>query len=189
MNTAACPALTSCIKLTSGAANLILRFGTEQDHDRFIPKMLSGEWQGTMCLTEPNFGSDTGDIITRSYPTDDPRIWKIKGTKMFITAGRPREPGITPFIYYWRGPKVGQPVRPALVCISFRNSGSTKTALWAISTMSPPSVSNIKWGLHAQATAMLNFGDEENCRGIMLGAAPDARGFSPGSRHDVSYDE
>jgi hypothetical protein len=49
--------------------------------------MLDGSWQGTMCLTEPNFGSDTGDIITRSYPNDDPRIWKIKGTKMFITAG------------------------------------------------------------------------------------------------------
>jgi len=49
--------------------------------------MLDGSWQGTMCLTEPNYGSDTGDIITRSYPTEDPRIWKIKGTKMFITAG------------------------------------------------------------------------------------------------------
>ena len=87
MNTAACPALTSCVKLTSGAANLILRFGTQKDNDMFIPKMLNGDWQGTMCLTEPNFGSDTGDIITRAYPTDDPRIWKIKGTKMFITAG------------------------------------------------------------------------------------------------------
>jgi len=66
MNTGACPALTSCIKLTSGAANLVLRFGTDQDRKMFLPKMFSGEWQGTMCLTEPNYGSDVGDIITRA---------------------------------------------------------------------------------------------------------------------------
>ncbi len=87
INQAACPALTSYIKLTSGAANLILRFGTEKDESMFLQKMLNGEWQGTMCLTEPNFGSDVGDITTRAYLTDDPRIYKIKGTKMFITGG------------------------------------------------------------------------------------------------------
>ena len=87
INQAACPALTSYIKLTSGAANLILRFGTEKDEAMFLQKMLGGEWQGTMCLTEPNFGSDVGDITTRAFPTNDPRLYKIKGTKMFITGG------------------------------------------------------------------------------------------------------
>jgi len=43
--------------------------------------MLSGDWQGTMCLTEPNAGSDVGDITTRTCPTDDPRIVMIKGTE------------------------------------------------------------------------------------------------------------
>jgi alkylation response protein AidB-like acyl-CoA dehydrogenase len=179
MNTAACPALTSCIKLTSGAANLILRFGTQKDNDMFVPKMLAGDWQGTMCLTEPNFGSDTGDIITRAYPTDDPRIWKIKGTKMFITAGdqgtgentihlvlaRPEKgaagsPGIGLYIVpkYWvkEDGSMGEPNDVTTVSLEH------------------------KMGLHAQATALLNFGDEDNCRGIMLGPPPDEKGYSKG---------
>ena len=179
MNTAACPALTSCIKLTSGAANLILRFGTQKDQDMFVPKMLAGDWQGTMCLTEPNFGSDTGDIITRAYPTDDPRIWKIKGTKMFITAGdqgtgentihlvlaRPEKgaagsPGIGLYIVpkYWvkEDGSMGEPNDVTTVSLEH------------------------KMGLHAQATALLNFGDEDNCRGIMLGPPPDEKGYSKG---------
>ncbi|HNZ30556.1 MAG TPA: acyl-CoA dehydrogenase [Smithellaceae bacterium] len=179
MNTAACPALTSCIKLTSGAANLILRFGTQKDNDMFVPKMLAGDWQGTMCLTEPNFGSDTGDIITRAYPTDDPRIWKIKGTKMFITAGdqgtgentihlvlaRPEKgaagsPGIGLYIVpkYWvkEDGSMGEPNDVTTVSLEH------------------------KMGLHAQATALLNFGDEDNCHGIMLGPPPDEKGYSKG---------
>ena len=53
----------------------------------FLPKMLGSQWQGTMCLTEPDFGSDVGDITTKAFPTDDLRICKIKGTKLFITGG------------------------------------------------------------------------------------------------------
>ncbi len=179
MNTAACPALTSCIKLTSGAANLILRFGKKEDHDRFIPKMLDGSWQGTMCLTEPNFGSDTGDIITRSYPTADPRIWKIKGTKMFITAGDQGTGENTIHLLLAR-PEKGA-------------AGSAGIGLYIVpkfwvnedgSMGEPNDVATVgvehKMGLHAQATALLNFGDDDNCRGIMLGEAPDAKGFSQG---------
>jgi len=87
VNQAACTALTSYVKLTTGAANLIIRFGTDQDRAMFLQKMLDGEWRGTMCLTEPNFESDVGDITMKAPPTDDPRIYRIKGTKMFITGG------------------------------------------------------------------------------------------------------
>ncbi|TFH64646.1 MAG: acyl-CoA dehydrogenase, partial [Gemmatimonadales bacterium] len=83
MNTAACPAVMSYIKLTSGVANLLIEFGEEKDKALFLPKLLSGDWQGTMCITEPNAGSDVGDSTTKAFPTDDPAIWKIKGTKMF----------------------------------------------------------------------------------------------------------
>ncbi|MDQ5984444.1 MAG: 3-(methylthio)propanoyl-CoA dehydrogenase [Syntrophus sp. SKADARSKE-3] len=179
MNTAACPALASCIKLTSGAANLILRFGTEKDKARFIPKMLSGEWQGTMCLTEPNYGSDTGDITTRSYPTDDPRIWKIKGTKMFITAGDQGTCENTIHLV------LARPERAA--------AGAAGIGLYIVPKLwvnedgaldCPNDVITVgiehKMGLHAQATALLNFGDEEQCRGILLGPAPDEKGISQG---------
>ena len=179
MNTGACPALTSCIKLTSGSANLILRFGTEQDIARFIPKMLSGEWQGTMALTEPNFGSDTGDIITRSYPTSDPRVWKIKGTKMFITAGDQETGENTIHLTLARpeggaagSPGIGLYVVPKFWVDENGNMGK------------PNDVTTVgvehKMGLHAQATTMLNFGDNDECYGIMLGPAPDEKGRSNG---------
>jgi alkylation response protein AidB-like acyl-CoA dehydrogenase len=179
LNTGACPALTSCIKLTSGAANLILRFGTQKDQDMFIPKMLDGSWQGTMCLTEPNFGSDTGDIITRSYPTEDPRIWKIKGTKMFITAGDQGTGENTIHLVLAR-PEKGAPGSPGIglyVVPKFwvNDDGS----LGKQNDVTTVGVEH-KMGLHAQATALLNFGDEEQCLGIMLGPAPDVRGFSQG---------
>jgi alkylation response protein AidB-like acyl-CoA dehydrogenase len=179
MNTAACPALTSCVKLTSGAANLILRFGTKQDQDMFIPKMLDGSWQGTMCLTEPNYGSDTGDIITRSYSTDDPRIWKIKGTKMFITAGDQGicENTIHLLLARPEGGAAGSPgIGLYIVPKYWVNEDGSQGDFNDVATVGVEH----KMGLHAQATALLNFGDDDNCRGIMLGAAPDEKGFSKG---------
>jgi len=179
MNTAACPALTSCIKLTSGAANLILRFGTDEDRDRFIPKMLEGSWQGTMCLTEPNFGSDTGDVMTRSYPTDDPRIWKIKGTKMFITAGDQGTCENTIHLLLAR-PEGGAAGSAGIgLYIVPKYWVNTDGSMGDFNDVTTAGVEH-KMGLHAQATALLNFGDDENCRGILLGAAPDAKGFSQG---------
>ncbi len=179
MNTAACPALTSCIKLTSGAANLILRFGTDADRDRFIPKMLEGAWQGTMCLTEPNFGSDTGDIITRSYPTDDPRIWKIKGTKMFITAGDQGTCENTIHLLLARPEGGAQGSAGIGLYIVPKYWVNDDGSMGDANDVTTAGVEH-KMGLHAQATALLNFGDDDNCRGILLGAAPDAKGFSQG---------
>lgn len=179
MNTGACPALTSCIKLTSGAANLILRFGTEKDIERFIPKMLSGEWQGTMALTEPNFGSDTGDIITRSYPTDDPKIWKIKGTKMFITAGDQGTGENTIHLTLARpeGGAAGSPGIGLYIVPKFWvNEDGTMGKSNDVTTVGVEH----KMGLHAQATTMLNFGDNDECYGIMLGPPPDEKGRSNG---------
>ncbi len=179
MNTAACPALTSCVKLTSGAANLILRFGTQEDQDRFVPKMLDGSWQGTMCLTEPNFGSDTGDIITRSYPTSDPRIWKIKGTKMFITAGDQGTCENTIHLLLAR-PEGGAAGSAGIgLYIVPKYWVNDDGSMGDFNDVTTAGVEH-KMGLHAQATALLNFGDEDNCRGIMLGPAPDAKGFSQG---------
>ena len=179
MNTGACPALTSCIKLTSGSANLILRFGTQKDIDMFIPKMLNGEWQGTMALTEPNFGSDTGDIITRSYPTSDPRIWKIKGTKMFITAGDQETGENTIHLTLARpeGAAAGSPGIGLYIVPKFWvNDDGTMGKSNDVTTVGVEH----KMGLHAQATAMLNFGDNDECYGIMLGPAPDEKGRSNG---------
>jgi len=179
MNQAACPALLSYIKLTSGAANLIIRFGTDKERELFIPNMLSGEWQGTMCITEPNAGSDVGDSTARAYPTDDPRVWKIKGTKMFITAG---DAGICDNTIHMvmARPEGGAAGSPGLGLylvpkIWVNDDGS----LGKENDIATVGIEH-KMGLKAQATAMLNFGDNDECYGIMMGPAPDEKGRSRG---------
>jgi len=71
--------------LTDGAAHLIESFGSEELKETYIPKMFSGEWQGTMALTEPQAGSSVGDITTVAEPTDE-GYYKIRGQKIFISA-------------------------------------------------------------------------------------------------------
>jgi len=73
--------------LTSGAANLIRSFGSQELKEMFTPKMYSGEWQGTMALTEPDAGSSLSDIATTAEPTENEEIYKIKGQKIYISAG------------------------------------------------------------------------------------------------------
>lgn len=72
--------------LTSGAANLILNFGAKELKEYYLPKMFSGEWQGTMALTEPEAGSSLSDVKTRAIRTDE-GYFKIRGQKIFISAG------------------------------------------------------------------------------------------------------
>ena len=72
--------------LTVGAASLIWTFGSEALKKTFVGKMLSAEWTGTMCLTEPQAGSGLSDILTSAAPKRD-GVYSIKGTKIFITCG------------------------------------------------------------------------------------------------------
>ena len=72
--------------LTSGASHLIESFGSKELYDRYVPKMRSGEWQGTMALTEPEAGSSLSDITTMAEPTAEGH-YHIKGQKIFISAG------------------------------------------------------------------------------------------------------
>jgi len=72
--------------LTLGAAELILEYGNEELKELYAPKMLTGEWAGTMCLTEPQAGSSLSDITTSATPADD-GSYNIKGQKIFISGG------------------------------------------------------------------------------------------------------
>ncbi|WP_266363934.1 acyl-CoA dehydrogenase [Tellurirhabdus rosea] len=82
--------------LTAGAARLIASFGSQELQDAYVANMLSGKWQGTMALTEPQAGSSLSDVMTTAEPQPDgestapadrPRTYKIKGQKVFISAG------------------------------------------------------------------------------------------------------
>ena len=73
--------------LTAGAANLLRSFGSQELVDTLTPKMYSGEWQGTMALTEPDAGSSLSDITTSAEPTDHTGVYQIRGQKIYISAG------------------------------------------------------------------------------------------------------
>ncbi|MGH1483235.1 MAG: acyl-CoA dehydrogenase C-terminal domain-containing protein [Geminicoccales bacterium] len=72
--------------LTMGAYNAIHKHGTEEQKALYLPKMVEGRWSGTMCLTEPQCGTDLGLIRTKAEPGED-GSFAITGTKIFISAG------------------------------------------------------------------------------------------------------
>ena len=72
--------------LNTGAAHLIESFGTEELQRTYIPRLYSGQWQGTMAMTEPQAGSSLGDITTTAVPSGN-GYYNIKGQKIFISAG------------------------------------------------------------------------------------------------------
>jgi len=72
--------------ITKGAITAILEAGTQEQKDFYIPKMASGEWTGTMNLTEPHCGTDLGMLKTKAFP-HGLHQYKITGQKIFISCG------------------------------------------------------------------------------------------------------
>ena len=72
--------------LTNGAISALIAKGTQEQKEMYLPKMVSGEWTGTMNLTEPQCGTDLGMIRTKAEPKGD-GSFSITGTKIFISAG------------------------------------------------------------------------------------------------------
>jgi alkylation response protein AidB-like acyl-CoA dehydrogenase len=164
---------------TSGSAGLIQSFGSQELKDLFLPKMFSGQWSGTMDLTEPIGGSDVGELLTKAYPTDKPGVYKIKGSKCFITAG---EQDITENI-----------VHLTLARIEGAKKGTRGISLFVVPKFWPDANGEVgefndvtcggiehKLGLRGSATAIVNFGEENNCLGYLLGDPPDAEGNASG---------
>ncbi len=167
---AANPTFAPYIVLTSGAADLIQSFGTIEVKDMFLPKMMDGTWTGTMCLTEATAGSDVGDILSRAYPTDNPRIFKIKGSKIFITGGDNDFTDNIIHLYLARVEGAAAGTRGISLFVvpkywinedgSFEDNDVSTTAV------------EHKLGQHGSCTAALAMGENNNCRGWLLGKNP-----------------
>ena len=79
-------AFALCPMLTFGAIEALLAHGTDEQKDTYLPKLVSGEWTGTMNLTEPDAGSDVGALKTKASPNGD-GSYAISGQKIYITWG------------------------------------------------------------------------------------------------------
>ena len=86
MLTSANMAFSLCALLTQGAIDAFVHHGSDEQKNMYLPKMLTGEWTGTMNLTEPHAGSDVGALTSKAEPVGD-GSWKISGQKIFITYG------------------------------------------------------------------------------------------------------
>ncbi len=85
--------ITACNKsfsmapgLTNGLIGALTAHGSKEQKDKYLPRLVPGEWSGTMCLTEPQCGTDLGLITTKAEPQDD-GSYKLTGTKIWITFG------------------------------------------------------------------------------------------------------
>lgn len=85
MITATNKSFSMCPGLTQGLIEAVYHHGTEDQKQRYLPKLISGEWTGTMCLTEPHCGTDLGLLTTKAVPDGD--RYRLTGTKIWITFG------------------------------------------------------------------------------------------------------
>jgi alkylation response protein AidB-like acyl-CoA dehydrogenase len=162
----ACSSFTTYPGLTRGAANLIQSFGTPQQKQLFLEKMYSGQWTGTMCLTEPQAGSFVGDVKTMAFREGD--HYAIKGTKIFITAG---DHDLTENIIHAvlaRTENAPPGIRGLSLFIVPKIRVNPDGSLGAPNDVSCGGIEH-KMGLKGSATATLNFGDDGQCQGYILG--------------------
>lgn len=85
ISTATNKSFTMCPGLTHGLIASLLAHGSDEQKKQYLPKLISGEWAGTMCLTEPQCGTDLGLVRTKAIPDGDSYL--LTGTKIWITFG------------------------------------------------------------------------------------------------------
>ncbi len=167
MFTSACMSWSLCPLLTQGAINMLSAHGTDEQKALYLPQMASGDWTGTMNLTEPQAGSDLGAVAARALPQPD-GSYRLHGTKIFITYGEhdladnivhlvlARTPGAPPgtrgiscFLVPKHLPAAdGSPgARNDLLCVSIEH----------------------KLGIHASPTCVMSYGDGEGAVGFLVG--------------------
>lgn len=160
-------AFTSYPGLAEGASHLIQIYGSQNQKDKYIPKMISGQWGGSMCLTEPGAGTDVGSLTTRAIRQSD-GTFLIKGTKMFITGGDQNftENIIHPVLARIEGDPAG--TRGISIFIVPKYLVNEDGTLGRRNDFEIAKIEE-KMGIHGSATCVMNFGDNGRCYGELLG--------------------
>ena len=153
--------------LTHGAGRLVQTFGTDQQKKLFLKKMFTGEWTGTMLLTESEAGSDLGALTTSAVKNED-GTYSVTGNKIFISAGEHdmAENIIHPVLARIEGaPEGTKGISMFLVPkIRVNDDGSLGEPNDVVCTGIEE-----KLGIHGNATCSLSLGSKGNCRGTLLG--------------------
>lgn len=155
-----------CPMLTQSAIELIDRFAPPALKSAYLPKLISGEWAGTMCMTEPQAGSDVGAVKARAERKGDQ--YRIFGTKIFITFG---EHDLT-----------GNIIHMVLARLPDAPAGSKGLSLFLVPKFllkddgSPGARNDLKCvsiehklGIHASPTCVMAFGEKDGAIGYLVG--------------------
>jgi alkylation response protein AidB-like acyl-CoA dehydrogenase len=153
--------------LSIGAVQMVKTFGTERQKKLYMEKMYSGDWSGTMCLTEPNAGSDVGNLTTVARRNPD-GTYSIKGAKIFISWGEHEvcENIIHPVLARIEGDPAGTKGISIFLVPKYRvNEDGSMGEFNDVTCVGLEH----KMGIHGSPTCQLNFGENDACVGELLG--------------------
>lgn len=160
-------AFALCPMLTAGAIELLTAHGSDEQRAIYLSRMISGEWTGTMNLTEPQAGSDLSKVRSTAEPEDD-GSYRITGQKIFITYG---DHGMTSNIVHLvlaRTPDAPDGVKGISLFIVPKfvvNADGTPGERNDVKCVSLEH----KLGIHGSPTAVLSFGDNGGAKGYLVG--------------------
>ena len=172
-------ALTLLPMLTVGAIESLLHHGSAEQQAMYLPRLVSGEWTGTMNLTEPQAGSDVGALRTSAVPITPEEFggehagkFRIKGTKIFITWGEHELADNIIHLVLARTP--GAPAGSRGISLFIvpkylvNADGSPNGILGPRNDLKVVSLEH-KLGIHASPTCVMSYGDNDNCIGELIG--------------------
>jgi alkylation response protein AidB-like acyl-CoA dehydrogenase len=160
-------ALALAPTLTVGAIEALTHHGSPEQQALYLPHLATGEWTGTMNLTEPQAGSDVGALRTRATPRGD-GTWSIKGTKIFISFGdHDMAPNIVHLVLA-RTPDAPPGTKGISLFLVPKYRLDTEGNPGEANDVRVVSIEH-KMGIHASPTCVLSFGDHDDCIGELIG--------------------
>ncbi|MBK7990406.1 MAG: acyl-CoA dehydrogenase C-terminal domain-containing protein [Comamonadaceae bacterium] len=145
--------------LSVGCINTLMQYGSKKQKAQYIPKLVSGEWSGTMCLTEPQCGTDLAQVKTKAVPQKG-GSYKITGTKIFISAGEHDLTENIVHIVLARLPDAPEGTRGISLFVVPKFKVKADGTLGERNAVNCGSIEH-KMGIRASSTAVLNFDEAE----------------------------
>ena len=156
-----------CPMLTDGAIEALLTAASPELQEQFVPSMISGEWTGSMCLTEPQAGSDLSMVRSKAVPEGD-GTYKIFGTKIYITYGEHDMAKNIVHLVLARTPDAPEGVKGISLFVVPKFLVNADGSLGERNDVHCVSIEH-KLGIKASPTAVLQFGDHGGATGYLVG--------------------
>ena len=156
-----------CPMLTDGAIEALLTAASPELQEQFVPSMISGEWTGSMCLTEPQAGSDLSMVRSKAVPEGD-GSYKIFGTKIYITYGEHDMAKNIIHLVLARTPDAPEGVKGISLFVVPKFLVNADGSLGERNDVHCVSIEH-KLGIKASPTAVLQFGDHGGATGYLVG--------------------